>query len=100
VFTVDLIPASLVWLLLLSDRTTPFLARPPIWKDNESLRLLRLVERHLMPEAFYRLKAKAKNIERHDKSAAATGETNAGREYGHNCSRDGTGGCDSRKRLS
>jgi hypothetical protein len=47
-------------LLLLSDRTTPFLATPPIWKDDESLRLLRLVETHLMPEVFYRLKARTR----------------------------------------
>ena len=42
-------------LLLLSDRATPFLAKQPIWRDCESLRLLRLVEKHLIPEVVRRL---------------------------------------------
>jgi len=67
-------------LLLLSDRATPFLAKQPIWRDRESLRLLRLVEKHLIPEVVRRLKAGAKNLEDdHCASATADKATSGGK---------------------
>jgi hypothetical protein len=70
---------SYAMLLLLSDRTTPFLAAQPIWKDKESLRLLRLVDKHLMPEVGRRLKAKARNVHYYERPAAI-GDDNCGKE--------------------
>jgi len=74
-------------LLQLSDRTTPFLATSPIWKDNESLRLLRLVDKYLIPEVVRRLKAGAKDIECGDESAAAAAKTMTGDNCGDTTTR-------------
>ena len=60
----------------MSDRTTPFLAIPPIWKDDESLKVLRLVATHSMLEVFYRLKARTRNVHgKHTMSAVTSGAT-------------------------
>jgi hypothetical protein len=68
-------------LLLLSDRTTPFLATQPIWKSKESLRLLRLVDKHLMPEVERRFKARARNIHCYERPVAI-GDDNCGKKPG------------------
>jgi hypothetical protein len=36
--------------MLFSDRTTPLLAYPPVWKGKLMLRLLRLAEKYLGPK--------------------------------------------------
>lgn len=67
--------------MLLSDRTTPLEAIAPIWRDNESLRLLRLVEKHLMPEVGRRIKASAENIGRDAEAVAGLRTKIAGQTY-------------------
>ena len=56
--------------MLLSDRTKSFEAIAPVWKDEESLRRLRLVEKYLIPQVERRLKVRAQNSGR-DAGAAA-----------------------------
>lgn len=67
--------------MLLSDRTTPLEAIAPIWRDNESLRLLRLVDKHLMPEVERRRKARAQNIGRDAEAVTGFRTKIAGETY-------------------
>ena len=41
---------SFAYVMLLGDQKTPFLAKQPVWRSPQMLRLLRLVEKHLIPE--------------------------------------------------
>jgi hypothetical protein len=40
--------------MVLSDRTQPLLCRPPVWESPEMLRLMRLLEKHLPPPAWWK----------------------------------------------
>jgi hypothetical protein len=42
---------SFAHVMLLGDQKTPILAKQPVWKSREMLRLVGLVEKHLFPEA-------------------------------------------------
>lgn len=71
-----------VFTMLFSDRKTPFEAIAPIWKDNESLRLLRLVDKHLMPQVQRRAKARAQNSGRDSEAVEGFQTISAGDTYG------------------
>jgi hypothetical protein len=64
--------------MLLSDRTTPVEVIAPIWKDEESLRRLRLLEKHLIPQVERRLKVRAQNSSRDAEAAAGSDKIMAG----------------------
>ncbi len=40
--------------MVLSDRTQPLLCRAPVWERPEMLRLMRLLEKHLPPPAWWK----------------------------------------------
>jgi hypothetical protein len=40
--------------LVMSDRTQPLLSKIPVWEGERMLRLMRLLEKHLPPPAWWK----------------------------------------------